>query len=149
MKDYQRAGLHRAELYREGGIAEWGVYKWMMLRARGDETRARWEKQTGGMRNECMAQWGITVKAKWRRGQGRTVQEEALGRGEREEARRGILFCAPMGRKGPPGKVQSTCGLWYQVQADMFRRDNIPGGFRHGDQCWRCTEEAGQVPGRS
>ena len=28
----------------------------------------------------------------------------------------------------------------------MFRRDNIPEGAGQGDQCWRCTKEAGQVP---
>ena len=27
----------------------------------------------------------------------------------------------------------------------MFRRDNIPVGAGRGDQCWRCTKEAGQV----
>ena len=28
----------------------------------------------------------------------------------------------------------------------MFWRDNIPEGAGPGDQCWRCTKEAGQVP---
>ena len=27
----------------------------------------------------------------------------------------------------------------------MFQRDNIPEGTGQGDQCWRCTKEAGQV----
>ena len=28
----------------------------------------------------------------------------------------------------------------------MFRKDNIPEGAGQGDQCWRCTKEAGQIP---
>ena len=56
------------------------------------------------------------------------------------------MLCAPMGLKGPRGKVQSATGQWYDVHADMFRKENIPEGAGHGDQCWRCTKEAGQVP---
>ena len=65
---------------------------------------------------------------------------------KRDKARPGILLCAPLGLKGPRGKVQSTSGQLYNVHADMFRRDNIPEGAGQGDQCWRCTKEAGQVP---
>ena len=94
----------------------------------------------GRMWKEWVAQWGITRK-KQRRGGGETaVQEKVLDRGEREKARPGILLCAPLGLKGPRGKVQSTRGQWYDVHADMFRRDNIPVGTRHGEQCWRCTK---------
>ena len=46
----------------------------------------------------------------------------------------------------PRGKVQSATGQWYDVHADMFHTDNITEGARQGDQCWRCTKEAGQVP---
>ena len=42
--------------------------------------------------------------------------------------------------------MQSATGQWYNVHADIFRRDNIPEGTGQGDQCWRCTREAGQVP---
>ena len=35
MKEYQQAGLHHAEFHREKGVVEWGVYNWMMRRARG------------------------------------------------------------------------------------------------------------------
>ena len=28
----------------------------------------------------------------------------------------------------------------------MFRKDNIPEGAGQGDQCWRCTKEAGRIP---
>ena len=69
-----------------------------------------------------------------------------LDRGERDKGRPGILLCAPLGLKGPRGKVQSATGQWYGVYADMFRRDNIPEGAGQGDQCWRCTKEARQVP---
>ena len=66
-------------------------------------------------------------------------------RGERDKARPGILLCAPLGLEGPRGKVQSATGQWYDVHADMFWKDNIPEGAGQGDQCWRCTKEAGQV----
>ena len=69
-----------------------------------------------------------------------------LDRGEGDKARPGILLCAPLGLKEPTGKVQSATGQWYEVHADMFRKDNIPEGAGQGDQCWRCTKEAGQIP---
>ena len=68
-----------------------------------------------------------------------------LVRGERDKARPGILLCALLGLKGPRGKVQSATMQWYDVHADTFRKDNIPGRAGQGDQCWRCTKEAGQV----
>ena len=34
----------------------------------------------------------------------------------------------------------------YDVHADMFRKDNIPEEAGQGDQCWRCTKEAGRIP---
>ena len=37
-------------------------------------------------------------------------------------------------------------GQWYDVPADMFRRDNIPLEAGQADQCWRSTKGAGQVP---
>ena len=46
MKEYQRAELLPAEVYREQGVVEWGVYKWLMRRARGHEPRARWDRLT-------------------------------------------------------------------------------------------------------
>ena len=63
------------------------------------------------------------------------MQEKVLDRGEREKVRPGILLCAPLGLKGPRGKVQSTSGQWYDVHADMSRGDNILGGSGQGDQC--------------
>ena len=44
MKEYRKAGLHHAEFYRDSGIVEWGIYKWMMTRARGQEARARLDR---------------------------------------------------------------------------------------------------------
>ena len=58
-----------------------------------------------------------------------------LDKGERDKARPGILLCAPLGLKGSRGKVQSATGQWYDVHADMFRRENIPEGAGQGDQC--------------
>ena len=88
----------------------------------------------------------MTKKAK-RRGAGeKVVQKKMLDRGEREKAQPAILLCAPLALKEPRGRVQSTSGQWCDVPADMFRRDNIPGGPGQGDQCWRCIKEAGQVP---
>ena len=70
-----------------------------------------------------------------RRGRGAgAVQEKVLDRGERDKARPGILLCAPLGLKGPRGKVQSTSGQWYDVHADIFRRDSIPVVTGQGDQ---------------
>ena len=41
MEEYKKAGLHHAELYRDTRVVEWGVYRWMMRRAPGQEDRAR------------------------------------------------------------------------------------------------------------
>ena len=100
------------------------------------------------MWNELVALWGNKRK-RTRRGRGGEAQQETvvLDRGERDKARPRILLCAPLGLKGPRGKVQSKNGQWYDVHANMFRRDNILEWTGQGDQCWRCTKEAGQVPG--
>ena len=99
------------------------------------------------MWNEWVALWGNKRK-RTRRGRGAEAKQErvVLDRGDRHKARPGILLCAPLRLKGQRGKVQSQSGQWYYVHADMFRRDNIPEGAGQGDQCWRCTKEARQVP---
>ena len=56
MKEYRKAGLHHAEFYRDSRVVEWGVYKWMMRRARGREDRARWDRRMRKMWNEWLAQ---------------------------------------------------------------------------------------------
>ena len=147
MKEYKKAGLHHAEFYRDTSMVEWGVYKWMMRRARAQENRARW----GGRMRKMLNNWGALCRhqrRKPRRGRGAEAQQEwvVLNRGERDNARPGILLCAPLGLKGPRGKVQSATGQWYDVHADMFRRDNILEGARQGNQCWRCTKEAVRFP---
>ena len=145
MKEYRKAGLHRAEFYIDQGVVQWGVYKWMMRRSRGQEARARWDKRMRKMWNQWAAQWGIK-REKPRSGRwAGAVQEKVLQRGERDKARPGILLCAPLGLKGRRGKVQSTSGQWYDVRADMFPRGNIPVGAGQGGKCWRCTKEAAQV----
>ena len=147
MKEYKKAGLHHAEFHRDARMVEWGVYRWMMRRARGREDRARWSRRIRKMWNEWVALWGIQ-KRKPRCGRGEGAQQErvVLDRGGRDKARPSILLCAPLGLKGPTRKVQSATGQWYDVHADMLRKDNIPEGAGQGDQCWRCTKEAGQVP---
>ena len=147
MKEYKKAGLHHAEFHRDARMVEWGVYKWMIRRARGQEDRARWGRRMQKMWNEWGALWG-NQRRRPRRGRGEEAQQErvVLDRGERDKARPGIRLCAPLGLKGPRGKVQSATRQWYDVHADMFRRDNIPEGAGQGNQCWRCTKEAGQVP---
>ena len=140
-KEYRKAGLHHAEFCRDQGVVEWGVYKWLRRRARGQEAHASWDKRMLNMWKEWVAQWGIT-RQKARRWRGAAAVQD---RGERDKARLGILLSAPLGLKGPRGKVQSTSGQWYDVHADMFQRDNIPVGAAQGDQCRRCTKEAGQV----
>ena len=143
MKEYKKAGLHHAEFYGDCRIVEWGLYKGMMRRARGQEDRARWDRR---MRKIC-ALWGNKGTKPRRQRRAEAQQERpVLDREERDNARPGILLFAPLGLKGPRGKVQSTKGQWYDVHADIFRRDNIPEGTGQGDQCWRCPKEAGQVP---
>ena len=62
------------------------------------------------IRRKCVAQWGI-MRKKPRRGSGAgAVLENVLDRGERDKASPGILLCAPLGLKGPRGKVQSKSG---------------------------------------
>ena len=56
------------------------------------------------------------------------------------------LVCAPLGLKGPRGKVQSEDDKWFDAHADMFRKDTIVAGKGGHDRCWRCTKEAGLVP---
>ena len=99
------------------------------------------------MWNKWVALWGIQKrKPRCWRGEGAQQERVVLDRGERDKARPGILLCAPLRLRGPRGKVQSATGLWYDVHADVFRKDNIPEGAGQGDQCWRCTKDAGQVP---
>ena len=59
MKEYQRAGLHHAEFYGDKGVVEWGVYKWMLRRARRHETRARWDRLTRLMWKCNITQLGL------------------------------------------------------------------------------------------
>ena len=124
---YGKTGLHHAEFYGDKGVVEWGVYKWMMRRASGQETSAKWDRRSlQKMWKEWVVQWGITRKQPRRRRGAGAMHEKVLDRRERDKARPGILLCAPLRLKGPEGKVQSTSGQWYDVHADMFRRDNIP-----------------------
>ena len=114
MKEYQRAGLHHAEVYKDKGVVEWDVYKWMLRRARGHETRARCDRLTRLMWKEWVAQWGIKKKAKWRGGGKGAEQEKVLDRGERE----GWAYCCVLGwdSKGPGGrcKVRAISGKMYR-----------------------------------
>ena len=141
MKEYKQAELHHAEFYRDARMAEWGVYKWMVRRARGQEDRASRSRRIRKMWIDWVALWGIQ-RRKPRCGRGAGAQQErvVLDRGERDKAMPGILLCALLGLKGPRGRVQSATGQWYDVHANMFRRDNIPEGAGQGDKCWRCTK---------
>ena len=55
MKEYRKAGLHHAQVFRDQGVVQWGVYKWMMRRARGQEAGARWDKRMRKMWKEWVA----------------------------------------------------------------------------------------------
>ena len=129
MKEYKKAGLHHAEFHRNSRIVEWCVYKWMMRRAGGQEDRPRWDSRMQKMSNEWVALWGNKRK-RIRHGRGAEAQQErvVLDRGERDKARPGILLCAPLGLKGPSGKVQSKNGQWYDVHAERQHH----GGGRTG-----------------
>ena len=147
MKEYKMAGLHHAEFYRDTRVVEWGVYRLMMRRARGQEDHTRWSRKMRKMWTEWVALWGIQKrKPRCGRGEGAQQGRVVLDRGERDKARPGILLCAALGLRGPRGKVQSATRQWYNVHADIFRKDNTPEGVGQGDQCWRCTKEAGQIP---
>ena len=52
MKEYKMAGLHQAEFYQDTRVVEWGVYRWIMRRARGQEDRTRWRRRMRKMWNE-------------------------------------------------------------------------------------------------
>ena len=113
MKEYKKAGLHHAEFYRDARMAEWGVYKWMIRGARGQEDRTKWGRRMQKMWNG----WGVLTghqRRKRRHGRGAEAQQErvVLDGGQRDKARPGILLCAPLGLKGPRGKVQSATGHW-------------------------------------
>ena len=51
---------------------------------------------------------------------------------------RAVVRCVLCGTRRP--LLLGTC------PCALFRRDNITVGAGQGDQCWRCTKEAGQVP---
>ena len=62
MKEYKKAGLHHTEFYRDSRIVEWGVYKGMMRRARGQEDGGNTTREGGaGQRREGQGQTGHTV----------------------------------------------------------------------------------------
>ena len=82
MKEYRKAGLHHAEAYRDHGVVEWGVCKWMMRRVRGHETRARCDRRMRKMWKEWVAQWGIMRKKPRRGRRAGAMQEKVLHRGE-------------------------------------------------------------------
>ena len=109
-KECRKAGLHHAEFHRDHGVIELGVYKWMMRRARGHETRVRWNGRMRNVWKEWVAKWGIRrTKPRRQRGAG-AVQAKVLDRGESEKASPGILLCATLGLKGPRGEQQTRVG---------------------------------------
>ena len=128
MKVYQRAGPHHAEFYQDHGVLDWGVYKWMLRRARKHGACEKWEQQARLMWKDLATSGGFANKERRGRGGAKEEGAEALSRGDGENTRPGILVCAPLGSNGPKGRGQSVSGQWYEVQSDMLRRDNIPGG---------------------
>ena len=102
------------------------------------------------MWNKWVAQWGF-MRKKTRRGRGaEAIQEKVvLDRGERDKARRGILLCAPLRLKGPRGKVQRPSGQWYDVHADMFRREGSRRGQQRGPSAGHAPRRRGRYCGRS
>ena len=102
------------------------------------------------MWNEWVALWWI-MKKRTRRERGAETKQDrvALDRGERDKARLDILLCAPLGLKGPRGKVQSKSGQWYNVHADMFRRNNISEGAGQGTSARDAPRRRGRYGGRS
>ena len=145
MKEYQKAGLHQAEFYRDQGVVEWGVYKWVMRRARGEETRARWDRRMRKMLKEWMAQWEIRMK-KPRRWRGAEQYTRRCWTGEKE-TRSGRAYCCVhrwgSGARGGRYKVRAGSGT---MSTQIFWRDPIQSRVGQGYQCSRCTKEAGQVP---
>ena len=73
MKEYKKAGLHHAKFYRDATMVEWGVYKWMMRRAQGQEDRTRCGRRMRKMWKEWGALWGHQ-RRKRRRGRGAEAQ---------------------------------------------------------------------------
>ena len=142
-------GVHHAEFYRQKGVVEWGVYKWMVRQARGHETRTRWDRLTRQMMKEWMEQWGITKKAKRRGRREGAVQDEVPDRGGREQARRGILLCAPLWLKGPRGKVQRMTGQWCDVYWVMFWETTSWGGRGRGSSPGDAQIKGRRCRGRS
>ena len=67
MKEYKKAGPHHAEFFCDHRMVKWGVYKWMMRRARGQEDSARWGRRMRKMWNVWVALWG-NQRRKPRRG---------------------------------------------------------------------------------
>ena len=129
MKEYKKAGLHHAELYRDSKKVEWRVYKGMVRRARGQEDRARWDRRMRKMWNEWVALCG-KERRKPRRRRGAMLQQErvVLDRGERDKGQTGHTVVCAAGTQSAEGK-----GAECDRAVDMFRRDNIAEGTGQAD----------------
>ena len=96
MKEYKMAGLHHAQFHRDTRVVEWGVYRWMMRRARGQEDRTRWSRRMRKMWNEWVALWGIQQrKPRCGRGEGSQHRESGAGQGGEGQGQTGhTVVCA-------------------------------------------------------
>ena len=151
MKEYQKAGLHHAEFYRDARMVEWGVYKWMMRGARGQEDRARWGRRRRKMWEEWGALWGHQ-RRKPRCGRGAELQQErvVLDRGERDKARPGILLCAPLGLKRAEGEGAECDRAVVRCPCGYVPERQHPGrGRRGGTSAGDAPRKRGRSRGQS
>ena len=110
MKEYKKAGLHHAEFYRDTRVVEWGVYRWMMRRARGQEDRARWSRRMRAMWNEWVALWGIQQrKPRGGRGEGGAARESGAGQGGGRQGQTGHTVGCAAGTQRTEGEG-TECG---------------------------------------
>ena len=85
-------------------------------------------------------------ETRMREGSGGAARESGAGQRREGQGQTGHTVVCAAGTQRAGWKVQSATRQWYDVHADMFRRDNIPEGAGQGDHCWRCIKEVGQVP---
>ena len=115
--------------------------------------KTRNPRQVGKANAEAVERIGGTMgdqeKETKTRGSGRGSAGEGAGQGRRRQGQSGHTVVCDAGTQGAEGEGTKYERQWYNVHADMFRRDNILVGAGHRDQCWRCTKTGGRYHGWS
>ena len=150
MKEYKMAGLHHAEFYRDTRVGEWGVYPWMMRRARGQEDRTLWSRRMRKMWNEWVPLWGIQ-KRKPRCGRGGGAQQGGvvLDRGERGKPDRAYRCVRRSDSKGGGGRYRVRPGSGMKSMRICSGKTTSQKGQDRGTSAGGAPRRRGKSRGQS